>query len=568
MGGSGLCVALGQASITGRRERNEDFYGCITPTGNKLISRGICAVVADGMGGSLGGLEAAQTAVKSLLSDYYSTPDAWRVSKALSKVLAAANSWIHAEGRRNPLVAGMATTLSAVVLKGRHYVTAHVGDSRIYLLRDGRLKQLSTDHVRAVPGLPDALTRAMGLDYQFSLESVSGELAPDDRFLLVTDGVTGALTDADLTRIARAEPDPQTACDRIVQAAFETGSNDNITAQIVAVTNLPDATAMELAESARALPIAPNVSVGDTIDGFDIVGQLYQGSQSRVYRALDKETGIHMALKFPAPQMADDPEYLERFMREEWVGLRLKSPHIVHAVRFSVSRRTRLYYAMPYVEGMAASELLKLKTFLPWEQVVAIGRDLSLALCDLHRSGIAHRDIKPENVHITPDGKAVLLDLGTARVEGLEEQKPGEADGPPGTPSYMAPELLQGEPGNDQSDIYAVGATLYHLLTGRYPYGEVLPFSRPSFATYTPVRQLRPDIPEWLDHVITRATAKDVGKRYEKVTAMLYHLEHPDAVTVEFQPLLARNPVGFWQTACLVMTGLCVVLLTLLIRLG
>jgi len=562
-----LSVALGQATLTGRRQRNEDFHGCITPAGEKLASRGICAVVADGMGGALGGMEASQTAVKSLLTDYYTTPDTWSVTEALRRVLVAANAWIHAEGLRNPRLTGMATTLSAVVLKGRHYVTAHVGDSRIYHFRDGHLEQLSTDHVRPMPGTPAALTRALGLDRVVHIESASGELAVGDRLLLVTDGVTGALPDDVLRRLLAAEPDPQTACDRIVQAAFAAPGHDNITAQIVEVIGLPDPGLQDVAEGVGILPWpTKRLAVGEAIDGFHIEELLHQGRESRVYRALDRETGQEVALKFPVGD-ADDPALRERFVREEWIGLRLRSPHLTRTLRQLPGRRHALYLVMPHVPGVTLARLRERDGNLSPQRVAALGIQLARACAELHRLGITHRDIKPDNVCLTPDGTALLLDLGAARVAGLDDMDPRE-DGPPGTPSYMAPELLRGAPehalGDERSDIYALGVTLYHLLTGHYPYGEVEPFSRPLFGAPVPVRRHNPDVPPWLEEIIARATGITPRHRYPKATALLYDLEHPESVIVENRPLLERDPVAFWRGGFWLTAGIALVLLVLL----
>lgn len=568
-----LSITLGQASITGRREQNEDFYGCFTPSDALLRTKGICAVVADGVGGSLGGMEAAQTSVRSLLTDYYSTPETWSVTKSVSRVLAATNSWVHAEGRKNPRLAGMATTLTALVLKGSHYFVCHVGDSRVYLLRDGLLRQLSSDHVHPMPGDPDILTRAIGLDTHLRLELHSGELHPGDRFLMVTDGVTGALDDDRLMQILSAGTASRTICDRMVQAAYEAGSTDNITAQMVSVLSVPDAASEALAATATTLSAAPRLDPGTVIDEFRIERQLHSGRASRVYLATDLrrdiEDGRPVILKFLPRSAADDPVAVERFLREGWTGGRIRSNHVIRTLPLSRGRRSALYYAMEYVAGEPLSGLLaRHGDAMTPERVVEIGCQLARALSDLHRLGVVHRDVKPENVRITPEGRVVLLDLGTARVEGLGEGAAARPEGPPGTPSYMAPELFQGEPGNETSDIYALGVTLYHLLSRRYPYGEVEPFSRPSFTTPTALRQHNPEVPKWLEWVIGRATAKEPSKRYAKMTALLHALEHPDAVVVEFQPLLERNPVRFWKWACLGMTGLCAVLLSLLARSG
>jgi serine/threonine protein phosphatase PrpC len=171
-----LRVDIGHSSLTGPRERNEDFCGMVTPHGAELDNKGLIAAVADGVGGHQGGREAAEYTVRGLLSDYYATPDTWSVPHALEKVVVALNRWVMAEAGRQPELTGMATTLTTLVLRGRRYISAHVGDSRLYLLRDGVCTRLTSDHLWEHPELKNVLSRAVGLDRHFQLDFADGEL--------------------------------------------------------------------------------------------------------------------------------------------------------------------------------------------------------------------------------------------------------------------------------------------------------------------------------------------------------------------------------------------------------
>jgi protein phosphatase len=146
--------------------------------------------------------------VRGLLSDYYATPDTWAVNKSLDTVIKALNRWLVAHAARTREAAGMATTLSAIVLRGRRYYLAHVGDSRIYRLRGGRLEQLSTDHVWEHPELKNVLSRAVGLDAHLSADYADGELEAGDVFALMSDGVWGQLGDRKIADILQSKPTP------------------------------------------------------------------------------------------------------------------------------------------------------------------------------------------------------------------------------------------------------------------------------------------------------------------------------------------------------------------------
>ncbi|MDZ4099708.1 MAG: PP2C family serine/threonine-protein phosphatase, partial [Methylophilaceae bacterium] len=159
-----LKINIGQSSQTGPRDRNEDYVGIVTPADEQLATKGALVAVADGVGGTAGGREASEMTVRTVLSDYYATPDTWEAHAALDKVISAANRWVLSQSMNHRYLAGMATTLSLMVLRGQRYYLAHVGDTRIYQLRQGKLQQLTTDHVWDRPDMRHVLKRAVGLD--------------------------------------------------------------------------------------------------------------------------------------------------------------------------------------------------------------------------------------------------------------------------------------------------------------------------------------------------------------------------------------------------------------------
>ena len=130
-----LELSIGHATHAGKRSRNEDFCGIVTPEGAELAARGAMLAVADGVSGNGEGREAAEYAVRGLLADYYATPETWEVPLAIERVLSAINRWLNSQGLADKSQAGMATTLSVLVLRGDRYYLGHVGDTRIYRLR-------------------------------------------------------------------------------------------------------------------------------------------------------------------------------------------------------------------------------------------------------------------------------------------------------------------------------------------------------------------------------------------------------------------------------------------------
>ena len=133
-------------------------------------------------------------------------------------------------------MAGMATTLSLLVLRGQRYYSAHVGDTRIYLLRDGALKQLTTDHVWDRPDMRHVLKRAIGLDQYLTADYADGHIAVGDTFALLSDGVWDALSEKELHEGLQKFDSPQMVADLLTETALKNGGGDNATAVVVKIT--------------------------------------------------------------------------------------------------------------------------------------------------------------------------------------------------------------------------------------------------------------------------------------------------------------------------------------------
>jgi len=238
-----LLITAAHYTATGLREHNEDFSGMITPHEPRLSTQGIIAVVADGVSGSGGGREAAETSVRSLLKDYYTTPDTWPVTQALDHTIQTINRCMQQQGSQGSARNTMATTLTSLVVRGNRYYFAHVGDTRLYLLRQSTLKRLTTDHVRNSAELRHVLTRAIGLDPHVAIDHGVGDLQQDDIFLIASDGVWGALPESDiewhLSTLSGDPADPGYTAKLLVDAALANGATDNATALVLRVLKLP-----------------------------------------------------------------------------------------------------------------------------------------------------------------------------------------------------------------------------------------------------------------------------------------------------------------------------------------
>ncbi len=558
---SALRVSLGHASAQGPRPRNEDFVGAATPEGEELEAKGMLLAVADGVGGHAHGREAAEQTVRSLLADYFSTPQTWSVDKSVDTVLAAVNRWLLGQSAKAREYAGMATTLTAVVLRGRRYHVAHVGDSRAYRWRAGELLRLTEDHTWAHPEFDNVLRRAIGLEARLLVDHDDGELAAGDRFVLATDGVWTTLGDAGIAAVLQAQPDAQRAADALAQGALRRGATDNATALVANVDALPaDNLRDRLADSHR-LPLPPRLKPGQAIDGLRVEEVLHESRVTLLYRVTRLSSGEALVLKTLRPE-ADDDEAVSALVREEWLARRVPGKGFP---RVCDHARAHLYYLMSWHEGETLKASLARGHRYEAHELVGIGRALLRRVAVLHRLGIVHRDIKPDNVHIDRSGELRLLDLGVAATDAEDLAEINN----PGTPSYMAPELFAGAQASESSDLYACGVTLYELLTRKYPYGEVEPFQHPRFAAPVPPTRYRPDTPEWLESVLLKACAREVQDRFETAEEFLLALERGASrplATRRRVPLLERNPRLALKIVAALSLALNVVLLYLLSR--
>jgi serine/threonine protein phosphatase PrpC len=562
---SGIKVSVGFVSETGPRKRNEDFAGAVFGPELPAPRRDVVAAISDGIGGAKGGREAAEIAVRGFLDGFCDLPETMEVRRAAAIVLNSLNGWIHSQGQRDPELMGMGCTFTALVLRGRIAHVLHVGDTRAYRFSRDRLTLLTTDHVRPASdnGRSNILIRALGVETELRLDYTSQVVAQHDRFLLCSDGVHAYLPAETIADILRERVSSEDTARALVAAALDAGSNDNSTALVLDVVGLETAEAADIGANITELPVIPVPQGGETIDGFVLKVLLSEGRYTRLFGAEDEVEGGEVALKFPKPLVATVDTYRAAFIREAWVGARVTSPWLGHTIELPPGRQTCLYTVMPLYQGELLETRLSRPPALGLEEGRNIAIKLARAAAALHRAGIIHRDIKPDNVILEREGSLKLIDFGVVRIPGMEDAPPQDI---PGTPAYMAPEMFDGEAGNEATDIYALGVTMFRAFTGEYPYGNADAVSQPRRDRPTPLSALRPDLPAWLQAAFARAVAKDLAERFRDMTEFAVEMEAgPARAPSEIrrpQTLLERNPVRFWQgVAALLALALVVSLL-------
>ena len=569
---SQLKISVGQHTDKGRKEINQDFYGVYIPKEPQLSSKGIAIALADGISSSEVSQVASQAAVSSFLEDYFCTSEAWSVKKSAQQVLTATNSWLYSQTRQSQYRyekdRGYVCTLSAMVLKSTTAHIFHIGDTRIYRLRDNTLEQLTEDHRLWISNEQSYLSRGLGINPQLEIDYKTLQIELGDIFLFASDGVYEfASTQFIVNAIKQHGADLDEAAKVLVNEAFSNGSNDNLTAQIVRVDELPNRDANEILQQLTELPFPPILEARTLFDGYKIIREVHASSRSHVYLAMDAETHTQVIIKTPSIDLQGDPAYLERFLMEEWIARRINSPYVLKPC-LQTRKRNFLYIVTEYIEGQTLTQWMIDHPKPDLETVRGIVEQIAKGLRGFHRMEMLHQDLRPENIMIDNTGTVKIIDFGSTSVAGIMEMSRAfEQPNILGTAQYTAPEYFLGESGSSRSDLFSLGVIAYQMLTGKLPYGTQVAKTRTKAAQrnliYDPLREYRREIPVWIDDALMKALHPDPNKRYEELSEFIYDMRHPNKVYLNKArpPLLERNPVAFWQGVSFILAMIIVILL-------
>ncbi len=558
-----LKVSIGQWSDKGQKDTNQDFHGAMIPGQPALSLKGIAVALADGISSSDVSAIASESAVKGFLTDYYCTPDSWPVKTSAQRVIAATNSWLHAQTRRGQGAydkdKGHVCTLSVLVLKSTTAHIFHIGDARVSRVTGNALEPLTREHRVSVSSAQTYLGRALGMGADVEIDYGTFSLTPGDVFVLAVDGVhEWVATRFCVDAIRMHADDLDTAAKAIVTEAMTRGSPDNVTVQIVRVDAVPDGMASEILEQALELPPPPPDPRAE-FDGYRILRQLHGSSRGHLYLAADNETGGVVVIKIPSVDLRGDPEYLKRFMMEEWVARRIDSPHVLKPKPPSHARNF-LYTVMEFIDGQTLAQWMIDHPRPDLETVRGIVEQIAKGLRAFHRMEMLHQDLRPENVMIDKSGTVKIIDFGSTRVAGVMEATPMHNQNEIlGTLQYTAPEYFLGEGGSPCSDLYSLGVLTYQMLTGKLPYGARMARARTRAAQrkliYMPALDGIREIPAWIDAVLRKAVHSDPNHRYQEITEFVFDLRHPTVGFADagYVPLIERNPLLFWKTVSFVL---------------
>lgn len=494
-----LFLDIGHYEQAGKRGvPNGSCIVAITDTGTDA-SHGVLLACAEGVAGRPEGQQAARSATTALGDTYYSATEGISAQEMLQEGVDAANHAVRATGER-----GRAATVAGLVLMGRRWYTAHAGHIRVWRYRDLQIKQLTRDHL--VPRAPRQaeVTRACGFDQTLDAEHNEGEMHEGDIYVLTSAGVHDALSGAALLGVLQTDSTAQQMAELLVQQAMNLQSPAYAGACVARVEKLPRETTVSRG-SLSLLPQLPES--GTTIDGFAIEKLILKSRRFRLYKALDQESKTEVILRFPDPSYESNAQL---FLREESISRRIDSPHILKPIQLRAGRRTVLYSAIEYRNTESIAKRIRRKQGLSLRETLKLADQLLATLETLHRQGVIHGDIRPHNLLHDRDKRQLYVFglLASAR------QAAQDVDIPSGSLSYRAPELFNGSPATEKTDMYSAGVTIYRMLTGEYPYGKIGEDVKWNQLIYTSIAQYQEKVPSRLDDILARACAIDPADRY------------------------------------------------------
>jgi serine/threonine protein phosphatase PrpC len=512
-------------SLAKRKELiGDDFYEI------KQLDDMTIAVLCDGVGSAQEGAQAAKKVTQHIINNFKNIPRVWSIEKAMKEFITSINSILYAQSIHEYERAEYITTLTVCVIKGNRLYGANAGDSRIYLLRDNKLTQLSYDHNE--DGMASVLSNAVGISENVEIFYFENNIQKNDKILMCSDGLYSLMNNDTLLK-------------NIPNGAYQIVKNASSSVE----DNLPDDTSAVILEVLEADPIElmknlnleipEKLKKGDIIDGYELTLSLIQNERTWICIKNNQE----YVIKFAPYEAIENEEILDLYIKEAWNAKRLKAGFFPKS--FIPKQRTARYYLMTKLDGITLKQYLK-KRNLSIDEAILLAKTLIAMEEYLLKFNLVHGDIKPENIIVMQrDGKRIfkIIDFGSITEIFSITNKAG-------TPSYLAPERFTGSAINEKTEIFSIGVTLYEALTASFPYGEIEPFQNPTFGTAKKPQRLNNNIPSWLESVILRSITTDESLRYSNYSYMKFELEYPQKVKPFFEkktPLLKKDPLTFYK---------------------
>jgi len=500
------------------------------------IDNTLIAVLCDGVGSATEGGKAARQSVKMMIENFRSRPNAWDIPKTLKMFTKSINHILYQESQVQYERSEMVTTICTIAIESNTLYGLNIGDSRVYLLRDNNLMQLSVDHIMDEDGMSHVLTRALGLSPSVEAHIFEEEIQVGDTVIMCSDGVYNLLSSEEIIQQFAKKLSSKI----IVSGAakdYPDYERDDMSLQYFTVHSLDDSKA----QRNKDLKVPNELKINQEIDGYKLLKPLAQHERVWLCDFEDKK----YVIKFPLLGADEDELLLDMFVQEAWLAKQIDNS--VFAKAFVPENRTHRYYILEHIEGSSLYDYVKERR-LSVDSAILLAKTLLKAEQYLLNLGYLHADIKPENIIVYKDTNErsafKVVDFGSVIA-------PFSLNSRAGTPSYISPERFEGACISETSEVFSIGVTLFWALTKTFPYGEIEPFQTPKFKQSKRPSKLNSNIPKWFEAIIMRSIAVDTMLRYTHYSQMMFEIKNPEKVKPFFRkdtPLLERNPLLVFKT--------------------
>jgi len=532
------------------------------------------AILADGVGGHARGEVASRMAVETALKQFQESIQEKTANQLIWNMFTSANQAVYDAGTQSGEKDRMATTLTVAIFGSDEISIGHVGDSRAYLIQQGRIRRVTTDHSYVamqmklgllseqeamVSQLRSLLTRSIGHDLTIQVDYYTLKVNRGDYLIQCTDGLYSHLTEREMLEIVTGTP-PAEACRKMIALAEERKTDDNLSVQVAQVEQVERVLyhmGVPYYREAQEVSKGYEIEIGQVLDErFQIIDVINRSGMATIFKAIDLNTGQTVAVKVPLMQFESDPGFYDRFEREELIGKALNHPGILHVA--SIEEKSRPYMVMEFLEGQTLRQRLSAGR-MDLSEAASIAAKICDALDYMHSYKVIHRDLKPENVMLCADGSIRIMDFGIAKVAGLRRLTFSGFSPAMGTPDYMAPEQVKGKRGDERTDIYSLGAMLYEMTTGSAPFEGTNPYqimnARLSGDPVAPHKR-NPDISPQLEEIVLHAMERDPNDRYSKAADLKAELQNPQKVLLAGRRDRLQSPSAWrshWHTLRIIL---------------
>lgn len=456
---------------------------------------------------------------KSVLARFRNTfldvPEYWSTEEALNTAFATANKSV-----RSSVYHRHSVTLSSLVILGGHLFIGHAGDNRVWLYRDGRLQQLTSDHTQPRVNQDPVLTRACGMESNIEMDFRCSEIQVGDVLLVTSHQANECLDGSVIISALVDELNASRMAETLIKAAVKNGIRSRasiIVARIDRVTDKNRTVGIKKHyPTIRALPAA-----SESVDGFEIQKRRRKGRLSHYYTATDLQDDSLVLLKFPDPDYMVGQELLDSYIRDEWLLRQISHPVLAKAINIMRGRRSALYSALEPVSGENLAQRVTRKGRLAVDEVRLIAGQLLGFLEHLHEQHIIHRDIRPENIILNKKNKTIhLLGFDSHRIHYWLKQSPKKALKVLNA-RYLAPESFRDTSNDARADVFAAGVTLYYLLTGKFPYGNVKSPNDIMARKFRSISKYNDELPQSITSAINTACSFEPDQRFTGATEFI-----------------------------------------------